>query len=87
VKLYVESYLEPIFHDDSYGYRPGKSAHQALKACADRCQRYSWVLEIDISAFFDNVRHDLVTFDIVEDIEALLPWNINKAELVQWVYA
>lgn len=60
VKIFVEEKLEPIFHVDSYGYRPGKSAHQALAQCAQRCWRYSWVLEIDISAFFDNVRHDLV---------------------------
>lgn len=60
VKLFMEEKLDPMFHPDSYGYRPGKSAHQALKQCAQRCWQYNWVLEIDISAFFDNVRHDLV---------------------------
>lgn len=60
VKIYVESILEPIFHEDSYGYRPGKSAHQALQKCAERCWNHSWILEIDISKFFDNVRHDLI---------------------------
>lgn len=60
VKLYVEARLDPIFHVDSYGYRPGKSAHQALKRCSERCWSHSWVLEIDICAFFDNVKHDLV---------------------------
>jgi RNA-directed DNA polymerase len=60
VKLFMEERLDPLFHPDSYGYRPGKSAHQALKQCAQRCWQYNWVLEIDISAFFDNVRHDLV---------------------------
>lgn len=60
VKRFVEARLDPIFHDDSYGYRPGRSAHDALRQCATRCWRYSWVLEVDISAFFDNVRHDLV---------------------------
>ncbi|WXP58817.1 reverse transcriptase domain-containing protein (plasmid) [Escherichia coli] len=50
----------PIFHADSYGYRPSKSAHDALKQCAIRCWRYSWILEVDISAFFDHVRHNLV---------------------------
>ncbi len=60
VKRYVEARLDPIFHDDSYGYRPGKSAHDALGQCASRCWRYSWVLEVDIRAFFDHVRHDLV---------------------------
>lgn len=60
VKLYVESCLEPIFHPDSYGYRPGKSAHQALRKCAERCWSHNWVLEVDISSFFDRVRHDLI---------------------------
>ena len=60
IKLYMEEQLDPVFHADSYGYRPGKSAHQAIKRCAERCWDYSWVLEIDIRAFFDNVRHDLI---------------------------
>ncbi|EGK0538548.1 reverse transcriptase, partial [Shigella sonnei] len=60
IKLFMEEKLDPIFHADSYGYRPGKSAHDALKQCAIRCWRYSWILEVDISAFFDHVRHDLV---------------------------
>ena len=60
VKQYVESIVDPLFHVDSYGYRPGKSAHQALRQCEERCRNRSWVLEVDISAFFDNVRHDLV---------------------------
>ncbi|MGB5199677.1 MAG: reverse transcriptase domain-containing protein, partial [Sedimenticolaceae bacterium] len=60
VKLYMEERLDPLFHPDSYGYRPGKSAHQALRQCAERCWTRSWVLEVDIRAFFDNVRHDLV---------------------------
>ncbi|HFW3352695.1 TPA: group II intron reverse transcriptase/maturase [Salmonella enterica subsp. enterica serovar Eastbourne] len=60
IKLFMEEKLDPIFHADSYGYRPGKSAHDALKQCAIRCWHYSWILEVDISAFFDHVRHDLV---------------------------
>ncbi len=60
VKLFVEEHLEPIFHSDSYGYRPGKSAHQAIQRCAERCWERNWVLEVDIKAFFDNVGHDLV---------------------------
>lgn len=60
IKRFMEAKLDPLFHVDSYGYRPGKSAHDALQQCATRCQRYSWILEVDISAFFDHVRHDLV---------------------------
>ena len=60
VKRFVEAKLDPIFHDDSYGYRLGRSAHDVLRPCATRCWHYSWVLEVDIRAFFDHVRHDLV---------------------------
>ena len=52
--------LDPIFHEDSYGYRPRRSAHQALQRCAERCLWRGWALEVDIRAFFDNVSHDLV---------------------------
>lgn len=60
VKIFVEGHLDKVFHQDSYGYRPNRSAHQALSKCAERCWTHNWVLEVDISAFFDNVRHDLV---------------------------
>lgn len=60
VKLVVEEILEPVFHSDSYGYRPGRSAHQAIQKCQERCWKNGWVLEVDISAFFDTVRHDLI---------------------------
>jgi group II intron reverse transcriptase/maturase len=60
IKIFIERKVDPIFHSDSYGYRPNKSAHQALETCKQRCWNHSWVLEIDIKAFFDNVRHDLI---------------------------
>ncbi|MDQ8200739.1 group II intron reverse transcriptase/maturase [Pelagicoccus enzymogenes] len=60
VKIYAERLLEPEFDEDSYGYRPNKSAHDALERCKRRCWRHSWVLEVDIKSFFDCVRHDLV---------------------------
>jgi group II intron reverse transcriptase/maturase len=55
VKRYLEPILEPVFHDDSYGYRPGRSAHQALSVARQRCWRYDWVLDLDIKGFFDNI--------------------------------
>ena len=58
VKTYFEPCVEPIFHEDSYGYRPGKSAKQALEATRERCWRKDWVLEFDIKGLFDNIRHD-----------------------------
>lgn len=55
VKRYLEPLVEPIFHEDSYGYRPGRSAHQALAVARRRCWRYDWVLDLDIRGFFDNL--------------------------------
>jgi RNA-directed DNA polymerase len=60
VKRYLEPKVEPIFHPDSYGYRPGKSALDAVGACRVRCWRADWVIDLDIRAFFDTVPWDLV---------------------------
>jgi group II intron reverse transcriptase/maturase len=54
-KRYLEPILEPLFHGDSYGYRPGRSAHQALSVARQRCWRYDWVLDLDIKSFFDTI--------------------------------
>jgi RNA-directed DNA polymerase len=59
-KVYLEPVLEPYFHQDSYGYRPGKSAIQAVQATRGRCWRYDWVLEFDIKGLFDNIDYDLL---------------------------
>jgi len=58
--MLLEEKLEPIFHPDSYGYRPGRSAHDALAVARKRCWRQDWVLDLDIRAFFDSVPHDLL---------------------------
>ena len=60
VKRYLEPLVEPYFHPDSYGYRPGKSAHDAVGAARQRCWRYDWVIDLDIRGFFDNLDHSLV---------------------------
>lgn len=60
VAMALEPKLEPIFHPDSYGYRPGRSAHDALGVARKRCWRMSWVVDLDIKAFFDSLDHDLV---------------------------
>ncbi len=60
VALALQPRTESIFHEDSYGYRPGRSAGMALGKCRERCWRMDWVLEFDISQFFDSVDHDLV---------------------------
>lgn len=57
-KLYLEPEIEPIFYKDSYGYRPNKSAIDAIEITRKRCWKYEWVLEFDIKGLFDNIRHD-----------------------------
>jgi Reverse transcriptase (RNA-dependent DNA polymerase) len=59
-RLVLEPMVEPVFHPDSYGYRPGRSAHDALAVCRQRCFADDWVLDLDIRAFFDSVPHDRV---------------------------
>jgi RNA-directed DNA polymerase len=56
----LEKKVEPIFHPDSYGYRPGRSALQAVETCRKRCWRMVWVIDLDIQKFFDSVRWDLI---------------------------
>jgi RNA-directed DNA polymerase len=59
-KLTIEPTIDPIFHPDSYGYRPNKSAHLALATTRQRCWRYPWVIDLDIQGFFDNLDHELL---------------------------
>jgi group II intron reverse transcriptase/maturase len=58
--MLLEEKLEPIFHPDSYGYRPGRSAHDALAVARQRCWKQDWTLDLDVRAFFDSVAHDLL---------------------------
>jgi RNA-directed DNA polymerase len=58
--LYLEPQVEPLFHPDSYGYRPGRSAHDALERCRRRCWGYDWALDLDLKSFFDSLDHSLV---------------------------
>ena len=59
-KICFEPEVEPYFHPDSYGYRPNKSAHDAIGVARQRCWRYNWVLDLDIKGFFDNISHNLL---------------------------
>lgn len=58
VKDYLEPILEPLFHINSFGYRPGRSAHDALAQCQHNCIQYPWVVDLDIKGFFDNISHE-----------------------------
>jgi RNA-directed DNA polymerase len=59
-KIYFEPIVDSIFHQDSYGYRPGKSAIGAVGVARKRCWRYNWVVDLDIKGFFDNIDHALL---------------------------
>jgi len=56
----LERAVDPVFHPDSYGYRPGRSALDAVGKCRERCWKSDWVVDLDIKAFFDSVDHSLM---------------------------
>lgn len=60
VVLNLEPLLEPLFYDDSYGYRPNKSAIDAVGITRERCWEYNWLIEFDIKGLFDNIDHELL---------------------------
>jgi RNA-directed DNA polymerase len=56
----LEKKVEPKFHDSSFGYRPKRSAKQAVQQCKENCMKYDWVIDLDIKGFFDNIDHELL---------------------------
>jgi group II intron reverse transcriptase/maturase len=59
-KMVLEPVVEPKFHPDSYGYRPNKSAQDAVATARQRCWRWDWIVDLDIKGFFDNLDHGLI---------------------------
>ena len=57
IKTLVEPKLETEFLENSYGYRPNKSAHSAVRKVQEYVRKYSWVIDLDIKEFFENVNH------------------------------
>lgn len=82
-KIYFEPRVEPYFHPDSYGYRPGKSAVDALKVTRQRCWKYDWVLEFDIKGLFDNIDHEVLMKAVCKHTDN--PWVILYIE--RWLKA
>lgn len=64
--------VEPIFHPDSYGYRPSRSALDAVGTCRKRCWQYNWVIDLDVQKFFDSVPWDLVVKAVAAHTDQ--PW-------------
>lgn len=72
VALQLQPRMESIFHDDSYGYRPGRSALDAVGICRQRCWKTNWVIDLDIQKFFDSVSWDLMLKAVRANTD--LPW-------------
>ena len=72
VKLILEPRIDPLFHPNSYGYRPGRSAHDAIAMVRRRSWEYDWVVEFDIKGLFDNIDHNLLMRALKKHCE--IPW-------------
>ena len=83
VKRYLEPILEPIFHGDSYGYRPGRSAIDALRKTRQRCWRFDWVLDIDVQSYFDSIDWELLLKAVRRHTDC--PWVLLYVE--RWLKA
>jgi len=83
VTMVLEPMVEPSFHPDSYGYRPGRSALDAVGRARERCWRYDWVIDLDIKAFFDSLDWELVERAVAHHTE--LPWV--RLYIARWLRA
>ena len=79
----LEREVEPIFHSDSYGYRRGRSALDAVGACRARCWKYDWVIDLDIQKFFDTVSWDLIVKAVAAHTDQ--PWVLLYVK--RWLHA
>nr|WP_312579326.1 group II intron reverse transcriptase/maturase [Sedimentibacter sp.] len=83
VKMYVEPNVEPIFHEDSYGYRPNKSAIDGVGQTRKRCWKYDYVIEFDIRGLFDNIDHEL----LMKVVEKHVKEKWIRLYIVRWLEA
>jgi RNA-directed DNA polymerase len=83
VAMVLEPEVERFFHQDSYGYRPRRSAVEAVETCKQRCWRYPWVVDLDIRGFFDNVPHDPIVAAVEKHTD--LPWVLLYVK--RWLVA
>ena len=82
-RRYLEPIVEPVFYSDSYGYRPGKSAIEAVRTARERCWRYNWVLDLDIKGFFDSIDWELMLRAVRHHTDC--PWVLLYIE--RWLKA
>jgi RNA-directed DNA polymerase len=83
--MYLERRVEPVFHPDSYGYRPGRSALDAVGVCRRRCWGSDWVIDLDIRAFFDSVNHELMLKAVERHVDADGKWVLLYVQ--RWLVA
>jgi RNA-directed DNA polymerase len=83
VAMFLEPLVEPRFHQDSYGYRPGRSPHDAVKVCRERCWKYDWAIDLDVQKFFDEVPWDL----IIKAVEAVTDCRWVLLYVKRWLHA
>lgn len=83
VAMILEPGVDKIFHPDSYGYRPGRSALDAVGVCRQRCWKYRWVIDLDIQAFFDTVPHEPILAAVGQHTD--LPWVLLYVQ--RWLTA
>ncbi len=82
-KMVLEPMVEPVFHPDSYGYRPGKSALDAVGMARKRCWATAWVIDLDIKSFFDSLDHELVERAVAHHTD--IPWV--RLYIARWLRA
>jgi len=83
VVMLLEPRLDRKFHEDSYGYRPNKSAHQALEQARNRCFETPYVIDLDIKGFFDNINHD----KLMAIVEEVTPEKWIRLYIKRWLKA
>lgn len=81
VKMVLEPRFEKIFHPNSFGYRPGRSAKDAVAQARTNCWRFDWVLDLDIKAFFDTIDHDL----LMRAVEKHVPEKWIRLYIKRWL--
>ena len=81
VKDYMETSIDKLFHENSYGYRPLKSAHQALEQARINVKKFDWVIDMDIKGFFDNISHEL----ILKTLDKVVPEKWVKMYCKRWL--
>lgn len=81
LKAFMEVRIDKLFYEDSYGYRPMKSAHQAVSKARENCYKYDWVIDMDISKFFDEIDHELM----LKAVEHVVTEKWVKMYVARWL--